>query len=54
MKGLVDMLKWNHKFENENRYNILQFLEPYKNKLIIEESNEIFLKGYSREASDFR
>lgn len=44
VKGLVDMLKWNHKFERVNRPAILEVLQPYQDKLILESSNEKWLK----------
>ncbi|MCU6713190.1 DNA topology modulation protein FlaR [Paenibacillus sp. J5C_2022] len=42
LKGLIKMLEWNQKFERDNKYKILEFIEPYKSKvIIIKNSKEI-------------
>ncbi|MFS0871979.1 AAA family ATPase [Paenibacillus xylanilyticus] len=40
LKGLIDMLKWNHKFDRENKKKIHEILEQYKRKLLIVNSNK--------------
>jgi len=42
-KGLIDMLRWNHKFECEIKKNILDFIEPYNNKLLIIENTKALM-----------
>lgn len=46
LKGLIEMLKWNHKFDKENKIKIYEILERYKGKLIIVSSNkEVLLRS---------
>jgi adenylate kinase family enzyme len=40
VKGLWKMLKWNHKFERITKKEIMDYLKPYKNKLILMKSNK--------------
>lgn len=48
LKGLIEMIKWNHKFERIIKQQILDFLQPYSNKLIILKNNNQF-EEYFRE-----
>ncbi|MGO4530362.1 DNA topology modulation protein FlaR [Paenibacillus sp. 2TAF8] len=42
LKGLVEMIKWNHGFEAERKKEILEILKPYDYKLaIIKNNNEL-------------
>lgn len=38
-KGLIDMLKWNQKFDRENKNKIHEILEKHKQKLLIVNNN---------------
>ncbi|MCL6659246.1 MULTISPECIES: DNA topology modulation protein FlaR [Paenibacillus] len=39
LRGLIEMLIWNHKFNSTNRKEICDFLSPYKDKVIILKTN---------------
>ncbi|MCF7755042.1 DNA topology modulation protein FlaR [Paenibacillus xylanexedens] len=39
LRGLIEMLIWNHKFNSTNRKEICSFLSPYKDKVIILKTN---------------
>lgn len=43
LKGLVDMLKWNHKFDMENKKKIYEVLEIHNKKVIVVNSNKMLL-----------
>jgi len=40
LSGLLEMLRWNNKFDKENKMKILELLEIHKHKLIVLKSNE--------------
>ncbi|RCW39623.1 EutP/PduV family microcompartment system protein [Paenibacillus prosopidis] len=45
LKGLAEMLKWNQKFDFENKKKIFECLENHKKKLIVVNNNkEVLLK----------
>ena len=53
LKGLVEMLKWNHKFEREIKKQIINYLAPYSAKLIQVKSNKkIINEGISEQPRD--
>lgn len=48
LKGLIKMFNWNHKFEKEIKEQILEFLMPYRSKLVlIKSNNQIIDEGIS-------
>ncbi|MCQ6562997.1 DNA topology modulation protein FlaR [Paenibacillus mendelii] len=48
-KGLIEMLKWNHRFDKTNKIKIFEMLAAHKQKLIVCNSNKVLLKDPSRE-----
>lgn len=40
LKGLIEMLKWNSKFDADNKKKIHEMLEKHKEKLIVVKSNK--------------
>ncbi|MCK6148613.1 hypothetical protein [Paenibacillus silvae] len=39
LKGLLEMIKWNHGFEAKQKKEILEILKPYNHKLVIVKNN---------------
>lgn len=53
LKGLMEMIQWNHGFEGQKKKEIVEILKPYDDKLImLKNNNEIIFEGNSEKPSD--
>ncbi|WP_315371271.1 DNA topology modulation protein FlaR [Paenibacillus xylanexedens] len=53
LKGLLEMIKWNHGFEAQTKKEILEILKPYDYKLeILKNNNDIINEISSKKLSD--
>lgn len=50
LKGLIEMLRWNHKFDKDNKKKIYEILEKHRGKLIIINSNNVVLSKVAQES----
>ncbi|MDF2921646.1 MAG: shikimate kinase family protein [Paenibacillaceae bacterium] len=54
LKGLIKMIKWNHKFERKIKTEIIDCLKPHSTKVVIVENNKDIMNSViSSLSSDF-